>query len=221
MAGRPALEQLAWETRARLPAVSRAQRPEISELAAALDAAARSSGAARRFTAGVDRRALDRRAHTYRSMSRTSTRSSDSLEQVGRQLSLLDRVEAQSLLLEQAARRPTPDEAEIGQAIAALDAAVAEAQSAIGKSALHTRRTLRRGIRRLGDEYLVTSFDETGIEHVNVFGTMREARAFKLAADASRWHRREGEVYRPHEARSSEYYAPGADTGVGSDGGSY
>ena len=41
------------------------------------------------------------------------------------------------------------------------------------------RRTPRRGIRRLGDEYLVLTYDETGIEHVNTFATMREARSFQ------------------------------------------
>jgi class 3 adenylate cyclase len=60
-AGGAGIEQLAWETRARLPATHGSRRLEVSELALALDAAARASSAARRFTAGVDRRALDRR----------------------------------------------------------------------------------------------------------------------------------------------------------------
>jgi class 3 adenylate cyclase len=184
-AGRSGLEQLAWETRARLPAIHRADRPAISELATVLTEAAQSSTRARRLTAGVDRRALDRRARTYRADRDTSRRAAEALKSVVRQLLLLDTVEERSLSLEQAARRPAPDREEIEQAIEALDAAVIEARAAIGKSDWRTRRTHRRGIRRLGGEYLVTTVDGTGIEHVNAFATMREARAFKFAIDAS------------------------------------
>jgi hypothetical protein len=184
------IEQLAWETRARLPAIHSARRLEVSELALALDAAARTSAAARRFTAGIDRRALDRRARAYRSMSGTSRRAADNLAQVERQLSALDLVEARSLSLDQAARRPTPDGAELERATAELDSAVTDADAALETSARRTRRTLRRGIRRLGDEYLVTTFDETGIEHVKAFETMREARAFKLAVETVAEHKK-------------------------------
>jgi hypothetical protein len=117
-------------------------------------------------------------------MSFTSRRASDAARVVDRQLALLDAIEERRLSLEQAARRSTPDSGEIEQATGALDAAVQEARAAIGTTGVRTRRTLRRGIRRLGDEYIIVTYDETGIEHVSTFDNMSDARNFRDAVEA-------------------------------------
>jgi hypothetical protein len=174
------IEQLAWATRARLPGSEPSERPAVSRLAATLAAAARSLTSARRFSAGIDRRALERRLSAYRTMSSTSNRASGAAQTIERELALLDAVQDRAKSLDTAARRPSPSSTEIEHATMALDTAVAAARPALGKAAGRTRPTLRRGIRRLGEEYLVVTHDETGIERVTTFATMREARTFRL-----------------------------------------
>jgi class 3 adenylate cyclase len=180
------LEQLAWSTRARLPATPKGERAAVSRLARALSVAARASQGARRFSDGVDRRVLEHRHAAYVPMSVRSHRAAGAVESAERQLALLDAVEAHTLALEQAARRTPTSADEIERATDALDNALEQARSAIGTATRRTRLTMRRGIHRLGDEYVVASVDETGIEHLNAFGTMREARAFRLAAKLAR-----------------------------------
>ncbi len=209
--GELTIDQLAWATRARLPGLEPSERPAVSRLAATLAAAARSFTSARRFLAGVDRGALERRLSAYRTMSSTSKRASDAARTSERQLALLDVVQARAKSLDTAARRPSPSTGEIEQATSALDTAVADARPAVGKAAGRTRRTLRRGIRRLGNEYVVITYDETGIERVNSFATMREACTFRrvarLADDARR------------ERKSSPTLHGHGGGGVGGDGG--
>ena len=214
---RLSIEQLAWAARARLPATPPAERASVSRLAASLAAAARSSATARRFSAGVDRRALERRWAAYRTMSGASRRASEAAETVERQLALLDAVQERAQSLDRAARSPSPSASEIERATAALEAAVVEARPAIGKAAARTRPTLRRGIRRLGDEYVVITYDETGIERVNVFATMREARTFRRAALLADQAKPE-EMSTTLLAKFENRYPGGAD-GYGGDGG--
>jgi hypothetical protein len=163
-----------------------------------------------------------RRLAAYGAMSFTSTRASEAAQTVNRQLALLDAIDERRLSLEQAARRSTPDNTEIEQATGALDTAVAEARAAIGITGVRTRRTPRRGIRRLGNEYVIITFDETGIEQVNTFDTMREAREFRDAvkvadADKARLEAFSGAWWRPDSG--SHPPGPGAGAGGGDGGG--
>jgi class 3 adenylate cyclase len=176
------LEQLAWSARAGLPSTPEPERAALSRLCSALSAAARASQSARRYCNGVDRRALEGRRASYLPTSLRSRRAAEAAGAVQQQLALLDAVEAHRVALEQTSRRTPPRADEIEHATSALDATLERARSAIGTAVPRTRRTLRRGIHRLGDEYVVTTFDETGIEHQNTFATMREARTFRFAA---------------------------------------
>ena len=172
------LEQLAWATRARLPAIPPDERPAVSRLATALLAAARSSAAARRFVASVDRRAIERDLESYRSAASASERASDAAGLAARRIALLDAVGERLDAAHEAAHRPEPASDEVEQATAALDAGLETARAAIGPFRVRSRRTRRRGVRRLAGEYLVVTFDETGIEHVSTFTTMTDARNF-------------------------------------------
>lgn len=183
--GRPnqlTLEQLAWATRARLPTTRPPERVAVSRLAAALSAAARASQSAHRFRDGVDRRALERRHVDNAPASVRSRRAADAVDTVRHQLGLLEAVDAHRVALEQAARRIPTSADEVERMTEALQDALERARSAIGTGTQRTRRTFWRGIRRLGEEYVVLTFDETGIERLNAFATMREARAFRLVA---------------------------------------
>jgi class 3 adenylate cyclase len=182
------LEQLAWATRSRQPAAAGPERQALSELASALSAAARTSREARRFCAGVDRRALERRRTGYLPMRASSRRAARAAEAVEQQLTLLDSVEALVTAVEQVAHRKPPSARELRVATAALDAALAQARAAIGITSQRSRRTYRRGVRRLGDEYLVITHDETGIEHLHTFVTMGEASAFSRAVRIAEKH---------------------------------
>lgn len=126
------LEQLAWATRARLPATPPEERAAISRLATSVVNASRCQTTAVRFCASVDRRALERRLTAYGAMSFTRTRANEAARTVERQLALLDAIEGICQSLDRAARLPTPDTAEIDQAARALEAAVGEARAAIG-----------------------------------------------------------------------------------------
>jgi hypothetical protein len=175
------LEQLAWSTRARLPATPEGERTAVSRLATALSVAARASQSARRFSDRVDRKALVRRRADYAPTSVRSRRAAGAVETAERQLALLEAVDARRVALEQQARRADANADAVQRATEELDRALELARAAIGTAAHQTRRTFRRGIHRLGDEYVVLTFDETGIQHEDTFATMREARAFRFA----------------------------------------
>ena len=183
------LEQLAWAVRARLPATPPEERQNVSRLAASLAAAARSATAAQRYSASVDRKALERRLSAYSAMRTTSRRAADAADGAKAQLALLDAVEEHRIALERIAHDPAARSDTVDEATRALAATVAETRAAIGNAAGRTRRTMRRGIRRLGNEYVVVTYDETGIEHANVFATLREARAFRRVVRLAEQHK--------------------------------
>jgi class 3 adenylate cyclase len=211
----PTLEQLAWAARARLPAIPASERSAASQLASALAAAARSATASRRFSMSIDRRSLERRLAAYRAMSGASLRASLAAETVERQLGELDAVRDRSTALDRAARVSEPIVSEIAKAAAELDIAVAKARVTIGKGGGRTRRTLYRGVRRLGDEYVVLTYDELGIEHVNVFGTMRDARVFRRTVRLAEKQRQDSAP----QWSSAGYYASAGGAGPGGPGG--
>jgi class 3 adenylate cyclase len=182
------LEQLAWATRARLPATPASERPGVGRLATALSTASRTSKSAHLFYSGIDRRALERRRVGYLSMSIRSKRASDVAATVEQHLALLDAVEAHRSALEQSARRLPPNAAEIEQGTRALDDALGRAREVLGTATTRTRRTYRRGVRRLGDDYVVITHDETGIEHLHTFVTIGEASAFSRAVRIAEKH---------------------------------
>ena len=175
------LEQLAWATRARLPAIPPDERPAVARLATALLAAARSSAATQRFVATVDRRAIERDLASYSSAGGASERASHAADLAARRLALVDALGERLATLDAAARRPDPEVDEIEQKTGALDAGLEAARAAIDNSGIRARRTHRRGIRRLGAEYLVVTTDETGVQHVSSFPSMAEARDFRDA----------------------------------------
>jgi class 3 adenylate cyclase len=191
--GEPTLEQLAWAARARLPALPADERLVVARVAGALAAASRSATAANRLTASVDRRGLERRLSAYRAMSGTSNRAATAAKTVERQLEHLDAVRDRGAEVERVARGSSPEAEKVQEAASALDVAVAEARATIGKAGGRTRRTLFPGVRRLGHEYVVVAFDDAGIEHVNVFETMREARAFRRVVHLSEQRKRESQ----------------------------
>jgi class 3 adenylate cyclase len=207
----PTLEQLAWAARARLPAIPASERSAASQLASVLAAAARSAKAAKRFSASIDRRGLERRLAAYRAMSSASNRAASAAESVERQLGELDDVRDRGAALDRAARVSEPVSTEIARAASELDIAVAKARVTIGKAGGRTRRTLYPGVRRLGDEYVVLAYDELGIERVNVFGTMREARVFRRTVRLGEQQRQRQES----EPQWTASYYPN----VGGDGG--
>ena len=154
----------------------------------------------------------------------TSQRASEAAELAARRLTLLDALHERRLSLERAARRSDPEADEIEQATRALDAGLIAAQAAIGTS-VRTRRTHRRGIRRLGGEYLVVTTDETGIEHVNGFASMSEARDFRDAVRVARAGKHRLDVFSGalRDAPGDNPYQAGIGReagGGGSDGGS-
>jgi class 3 adenylate cyclase len=178
----PSLEELAWETRARLPVTSDGDRPELSRLAAALSTAARVSTSARRFCAGVDRKALEQRRDRYLPMGRRSARVAGAAETSTQQLILLDAVETANAALEHAARRVPARAEEIERVTATLDTALDSARNTIGQHAERLRRTLSPGVyRSASHEYVVIDHDTLGIEHRHHFESRSEARSYRRA----------------------------------------
>ncbi len=102
------LEQLAWAVRARLPTTAEDERAAVSRLAASLIAAARSSTAAKRFVASVDRRAIERDLESYRSMGVTSQRASEAADLAARRLTLLDALDERATLARTGGPTPRP-----------------------------------------------------------------------------------------------------------------
>jgi class 3 adenylate cyclase len=197
------LADLGWDVRAQLPAAPIPLRPELAELGGDLFSASRLVVAADRYLAGVDRKRLARRLAEHAELGVLSRRAAAEAEATARRIALVDdltaerrgadeRIERIGLAVERfCAHLDLGSEAEIRPLLAdvrrdvraltsELDRAL-EAASVAVKAAGRLRRTRRRGIYRLGDRYVVPSFDEVGIEHEDEFDTVAAARAFRDA----------------------------------------
>ena len=104
------------------PATAPDERAAVSRLAAALIAAARSSSAAERFVASVDRRAIERDLSRIARWACTSERASDAADLAARRLALLDALGGALGVARRPRRRPTPRPTRSSRQHGALDA---------------------------------------------------------------------------------------------------
>jgi class 3 adenylate cyclase len=192
---RPGFAELGWRARDQLPNVPPQLYDPLRHLAAELLATARTVADVDRFLGRIDVRRLERALDDERGdapYSRQAARQAELLSRELDEIASLTRAREQLEALEtEVAERidaisPETAREEIDSIAEAVDAlgatlgrALEQARTDLDVRALRLRRTRVRGVYRLGDRFVVTSFDELGGERRDEFSSLAEARTFR------------------------------------------
>jgi class 3 adenylate cyclase len=184
---RTSYRDLAWQVRALIPEASTDAQLTLAELTAELFNAARTTSDADRLLADVDHKRLDRQLRHYREMAVVSQRAGREVERVAQRIDSIHAVEGARNALDEPANeiaqilagRTTPPKEMVEvlrRALAELEARLEDARGRLDRSALKLQRTRHRGIYRSGSRFVVPRADELGIEELDEFETLQEAR---------------------------------------------
>jgi hypothetical protein len=183
----PTLDEAGWSVRGRMVGADDAARAAFSELGADLFVASRADTDAKRFLGRTDSRLLHKRLREHEEIGVLSRNARERAAAIRRQLDMLGEMgecretlgrAAVAALGVTTASAATNLSGQLRATNARLDDTLSRARTEIGATALHLRRTRHPGIRRAGDLYAVPSIDETGVESVPTFETLREARTY-------------------------------------------
>jgi hypothetical protein len=185
------LAELGWRARAQRAGVPVTASSELAALGGDLFAAARSVADTDRYLNRVDRRALARQLSENRELAVLSHAAARTSESQARQLGEIDalaaaraNVPAVADDVEAGLRDPTRTpalRAQVRRLTTELDTALAAAQGDLGPHGTRLRRTLTRGVYRLGPLYAVPYYDDLGIAQRRDFELRSDAQAFRSA----------------------------------------
>ena len=190
---------LGWEVRALLPSAPPERRESLLSLGRELFAAARSADEIDKALAVVERKELVQRLAVQREQSVLSKASAREAEVTERRLATLDTLIARRAASEAVAnevsgwlRARGPADAlerltrDVRRTNQDLIAAFEEARRVLGSLGARLRRTRKRGVFRIGEEFVVPHVDELGVDRLRRFESLAEAVAFRRGLRISR-----------------------------------
>lgn len=190
---------LGWDVRALLPSAPPERRESLLSLGRELFDAARSADEVDKALAVVERKELVQRLAVQREQSVLSKASAREAEVTERRLATLD-----TLIERRAASEAVANEVSgwlraraAGDAVERLTrdvrrtnqdliAAFEEARRVLGPVGARLRRTRKRGVFRIGEEFVVPYVDELGVDRLRRFESLAEAVAFRRGLRISR-----------------------------------
>jgi class 3 adenylate cyclase len=185
------LADLSWEVRSSHGGSPEAARPALLELARSLVVLSRTANDADRRLARLDRRAFERKLAETRELAVISRYAQTRADTLARQAELLDELTRARAPLDQRIdelewRAQLVDAAESVSLRAEVDSlnerlrgALDRVAADVGDVAERLHRTIHRGIYRQGDLWAIPYYDSQGVERVQRFDDLDEARRFR------------------------------------------
>ena len=190
---------LGWDVRALLPSEPPERRESLLTLGRELFDVARSADEIDKTLAVVERKELMQRLAVQREQSVLSKASAREAEVTERRLATLDTLTARRAASEGVANevgewlraRGSTDALErliedVRRTNQDLSAALEEARRVLGSLGARLRRTRKRGVFRIGEEFVVPYVDEVGVDRLRRFESLAGAVAFRRGLRISR-----------------------------------
>jgi class 3 adenylate cyclase len=190
---------LGWDVRALLPSVPSELHESLLRLGRKLFDAARVAAEVDHALAVVKRKELARRLGEQREAAVLSRASAREAEATRRRLATLDtliarRAESEAVAMEVREWLRAPERAEavdrlteeVGRTTHELDIALGTARRELGSVGARLRRTRKRGVFRVGEDFVVPYVDEVGVDRRRRFESLSEAVSFRRGLSIGR-----------------------------------